>query len=456
MYRPIYHFLPEKNWMNDPNGVCFYKGEYHLFYQYNPTGDEWGNLHWGHAKSKDCVHWVSLPTALYPSHELKEVHCFSGCASVDGERPLLYYTSVGEGARNSKTGAQQWCAYSKDDMVTWKKYEKNPILTADVHGDLKVLEWRDPFVYKEEDGWYMVLGAAVEEMGAALLYYSRDQFSWEFVKILARSSREEETIWECPNYFELGEKKVLVVSPNGAPRYLMGSENNNRDFSAEQEGVIDHSGWHGFYAPNSFTDDRNRRIMIGWLTENSRGDLKIPGWQGVQSIPRVLDTDGEALIMKPLPELTSLRGKEEREEFLCLTGEWEAQTKGRALEILFSLDASDMEETFELEFFASPDHKERTVLRYERDEDRVTLDRSQSNLSGATETTPLGFRGTHTKDSRIDFHIFIDYSVAEVFVNYREAISTRVYPQGSESINVFMRGEKGVITGLEIYEMNRA
>ena len=90
LYRPIFHFMPEKNWMNDPNGVVFYKGEYHLFYQYNPNGDQWGTIHWGHAKSKDLVHWEHLPIALYPSNDKGELHCFSGCAVINDGEPTIF------------------------------------------------------------------------------------------------------------------------------------------------------------------------------------------------------------------------------------------------------------------------------------------------------------------------------------------------------------------------------
>ena len=143
MYKPIYHYFPGKNWMNDPNGVCWYGGKYHLFYQYNPQSDQWGNLHWGHAVSDDSIHWKHCPEALFPSTELGETHCFSGCASTDGKLPILYYTSVGEekDGRDSRYGAQQWCAISEDGMYTWEKYEGNPILTKEIHGDLPVLEW---------------------------------------------------------------------------------------------------------------------------------------------------------------------------------------------------------------------------------------------------------------------------------------------------------------------------
>ena len=144
-YRPKYHFLPKANWMNDPNGPIFYKGEFHLFYQHNPYGEQWGNIHWGHAKSKDLVHWQHLPIALIPNHELGEEHCFSGCCVNNDGTPSIIYTSIGP-ERLPSTGAEQWMATSSDDMITWQKSPHNPLMTIDIHGDLDIREWRDPYI----------------------------------------------------------------------------------------------------------------------------------------------------------------------------------------------------------------------------------------------------------------------------------------------------------------------
>lgn len=454
MYKPIYHYFPGKNWMNDPNGVCWHGGKYHLFYQYNPLSDQWGNLHWGHAVSDDCIHWARRPDALSPSRELGEIHCFSGCASTDGELPVLYYTSVGKekDGRDSRYGAQQWCAVSEDGMYTWKKYEGNPILTKEIHGDLPVLEWRDPFVWREDDGWYMVLGAEIEGRGNVLLYYSKDQFHWEFSHILMRSERPQDRILECPNYFMLDGKAVLVVSPDDMPVYWIGTQKEGHVFCPETFGIMDHSGWDGFYAPNSFTDPNGRRIMIGWLTEKGRGDLKIPGWQGVQSLPRELTVEKDGLHMRPIEEVESLREKGRVWENLPVSGLWESPLRSMAAEIVLEMEKEYLQGPIDIQVYANEDGTEETVIRYDKDLDTVTIDRSRSNRTGLTDSSPLSVHGTHSDDGKLQLRIFVDYSTLEVFINEREAVSTRIYPDGEDSCRIRFRTEcECILRKAEIY-----
>ena len=143
--RPVFHVLPPAQWINDPNGPLFYNGEYHLFYQHNPYGDRWGHMHWGHVRSKDLVHWEHLPIALWPSKAKGEEHVFSGSAVIDRDgKPMLFYTSIGGRL------PEQWAAVPEDDgLIKWKKHPANPILTEALHGDVKVHEWRDPFLFRE-------------------------------------------------------------------------------------------------------------------------------------------------------------------------------------------------------------------------------------------------------------------------------------------------------------------
>ncbi len=135
--RPKYHFIAPANWMNDPNGPIYYKGEYHIFYQFNPYGAQWGNVHWGHAKSEDLVQWEHLPVALIPSVDKGETHCFSGSCIVIDNTPTILYTSIGP-SKPPATEPEQWIATSSDDMVTWQKYENNPVLTQEIHKKLDV------------------------------------------------------------------------------------------------------------------------------------------------------------------------------------------------------------------------------------------------------------------------------------------------------------------------------
>lgn len=142
-YRPQFHLLPPAYWMNDPNGPIFYKGEYHMFYQHNPYSENHDDIHWGHAKSQDLVHWEHLPIALVPNED--ESGCWSGCCVNNNEIPTIIYTSVGPN-KPAKSGAEQWFATSFDDMITWQKHPKNPIMTLDLHDSLNIFDWRDPYI----------------------------------------------------------------------------------------------------------------------------------------------------------------------------------------------------------------------------------------------------------------------------------------------------------------------
>lgn len=455
VYRPIYHFVPEKNWMNDPNGVIFYKGEYHLFYQYNPYGYQWGTIHWGHAKSKDLVHWEHLPIALYPSNNKGELHCFSGCAVINGEEPTIFYTSIGEGERHQTAGAEQWMVVSKDDMVTWEKYDNNSVMSLDIHGDIEIKEWRDPFVWKEDNSWLMVVGGSHNKKGCALIYRSEDLKQWEFLNILYEDKDE---IWECPNCFKLEDKYVLVYSPNDQVKYYIGTINDEYKFIPESGGTLDYSGWEGFYAPNSFVDDSNRRIMFGWLTDVSRGEFKGCGeWSGAQSIPRILDIRNEKLHMEPAKEFQMLRGNHKEYKNLSVSKTWEPEIKGRALEIIIGVENIDRETEFSIDVLSSADGEEKTSIIYKASTESISVDRSKSSASNLCHDSVLSGHVSLSTDETIKLHIFIDHSIVEVFANYREAISTRVYPIKEDSQNIkisVLKGNDLNIKSFDIWEMN--
>ena len=221
--RPVYHFHPPAQWNNDPNGTIFYKGWHHLFYQLNPFDAVWGHMHWGHARSQDLVNWEHLPIALWPSKEKGEEHVFSGAAITgpDG-RPLLFYTSIGN------RDPEQWLAMPlDDDLITWKKYPGNPVLSTRHHGSLNVIDWRDPFLFREEGGTYMVCGGNLRASGgrsAVQLYQATDRelLAWKHLGTVFEYRNRETRNFECPNLFRLGSKWVLLVSPHRPVRVLRG------------------------------------------------------------------------------------------------------------------------------------------------------------------------------------------------------------------------------------------
>ena len=209
--RQQYHFMGGPGWINDPNGLVWYKDAYHFFYQYNPFGLTWGEPCWGHAVSRDLLHWTQLPPALVPSEPYdmyEQGGCFSGSALVVGQRLYLLYTGVCE-----KDGhcVQAQCLAWSDDGVTFQKYENNPVVCAPVGVD--PANFRDPKLWREADGtFYFVCGASLEGDGAALLFSSQDLFQWQYQGVLARSEGRFGTMWECPDLFCLDGQWYLAVS----------------------------------------------------------------------------------------------------------------------------------------------------------------------------------------------------------------------------------------------------
>ncbi|MCD2347568.1 glycoside hydrolase family 32 protein [Clostridium guangxiense] len=457
LYRPQYHFMPERNWMNDPNGPIYYKGKYHLFYQHNPNDYCWDTMHWGHAVSKDLVHWKHLPIALFPSNELGERHCFSGCAAVNNEGvPTIIYTSIGEDNRNAKVGAEQWMAVSHDDMLTWEKYKFNPIMKPGIHGKMNIEEWRDPFVWKENEVWYMVLGGSCEDKGCVLIYSSHDLQNWKFLNKMFEAPNFR--FLECPNMIKFGEKYVLVYSPSSIVRYHVGTLNKDFTFTSEYEGILDNSGYDGFYAPNTLMNSSERKIMWGWMTETSRGEFEgAKGWAGAQSIPRILSLGSDNLLrIEPASEYEMLRYDEETYDNKVIDDNKMALlSKGRAVEVSMEIQISGGE-NFSLNLLEAPNDEEKTVVRYDAVNGEILVDRTKSSISNEVHKTVLKSPLKKQKGEVLNLRIFIDHSIIEVFADSKVCISTRIYPtlESSENISIELnKGNKLNVKKLSVWKM---
>ena len=457
LYKPQYHFLPKNNWMNDPNGPIYYKGKYHLFYQHNPKDYHWDTMHWGHAVSEDLVHWEHLPIALYPSNELGETHCFSGCTVIKEGIPTIYYTSIGENERNARLGGEQWMAVSHDDMLTWEKYKANPTMKASLHNGLDIKEWRDPFIWQENGIWYMVLGGEHEEKGCVLIYSSEDLINWKFLNKMFEDPAFK--FLECPNMLKFGDKYVLVYSPSEAVRYHVGSLDENYKFISESDGILDNSGWEGFYAPNTLIDPKGRKIMWGWMTDTSRGEFQgANGWAGAQSIPRILTlAEDNTLKMEPAPEFQVLRYDEEIYENLALEGNKKLfKNKGRAIEINMEIILSG-EEVFSLNVLEAADGEEKTIIKYDAVKKELQIDRTHASLAKEPHNSILKVSLPKEKGELLQIHVFVDHSIIEVFADNKVCISTRVYPTLEGSNNVSLELNKGKalsLQKLELWKMN--
>jgi beta-fructofuranosidase len=324
--RPQFHLLPAKNWMNDPNGPIFWNGQYHMFYQYNPNGAFWGDMHWGHAVSPDLVHWQHLPIALSPSPDGPDADgCFSGAAIAMGNQVAMIYTGVksvpkslatlSDGAHNFRE--TQCLAISDDTNLTrWRKLPK-PVIPTSPRG-LEITGFRDPSVWRSGEWYYLTVGSGIQgKGGAVLLYRSKDLRNWEYLHIVASgkgngrkaaNAVDSGDMWECPELFPLGDKHVLIYATDGKVYWQSGSlDEQTMVFHPEQTGTVDFGS---YYAAKTQLDKDGNRILWGWIPETRPlEEYRAAGWAGVMSLPRVLTlaSDGQ-LLMRFASALSILRG----------------------------------------------------------------------------------------------------------------------------------------------------
>jgi len=445
--RPIYHFHPPANWMNDPNGPIFYKGFYHIFYQHNPFGDGWGHMHWGHARSKDLAHWEHLPIALWPSEEAGEDGVWSGCCTINGDgKPMIFYTSVGP-KRPARDAAEQWAALAEDeDLIIWKKHPANPILPQKVSGETRMWEWRDPFVFDFEGHKYMVLGGNFNDskggQATVALYRAEnpDLTQWTHLGIVFQHPSADAKDIECPSLFKLQERWVLIVSVSGHAEYFVGQlDSKEWKFKAEKNGVLDAGD---FYAPNSMEDGNGRRILWGWV----RGFKEGKGWNGCMSLSRVLTIgpDGD-LKQSPAPEIETLRTGMQRLENLPL----------RFMPMNLN---SVKDDAMEIEGDVKFEQAIRIGFRLRCQEEgsngiEVSFGRKELNVAGTRVPLdpPIG-------DDLFHFRIFCDQSVLEVYGGDGRTCVTRVIDFEPEHRNVqaFSRGGQGSLKNIKVSKMGSA
>jgi fructan beta-fructosidase len=323
-FRPQFHFTPERNWMNDPNGLVYHDGEYHLFYQYNPFGDKWGHMSWGHAVSSDFVHWKHLPLAL---SEQGEVMIFSGSAVVDSSNssgfgkddqpPMVaIYTGHREETKHAKRVEDQRLAYSNDGGRTWAHYSGNPVI------DIGSPEFRDPKVFWHEptNQWIMVVVLSKEKK--VRLYASHDLKKWtQLSEFGPAGAWRDPIIWECPDLFPLeverepsATKWVLIVNINpGGPaggsgsQYFVGEFDGTRFTPDDAEGTLWVDYGSDFYAAVTWSnvpESDGRRILLGWMSNwDYTQHIPTSPWRSAMTVPRSLRLErtskGLRLVQEP-------------------------------------------------------------------------------------------------------------------------------------------------------------
>ncbi len=438
--RPAFHYLPARNWMNDPCGPIYFQGKYHLFHQYNPHAAVWGDMHWAHAISPDMIHWERLPIALAPTPGGPDAQgCFTGTAVLDQGRPTFLYTGIENAPRSEATlqddhtsyRESQCLAIAADDTLTkWKKLTQ-PVIPTPPPG-MKVTGFRDPSPWRAGNLWYAVVGSGIARQGGmVLLYRSPDLRTWEYLHPLYEGKWAGKTgtdpvdsgeMWECPDFFPLtdlathAEKHVLIHSAEGKVVWQSGTlDRTSMRFTPDKTGELDY-GRVGtnrvtYYAPKTQLDARGNRILWGWIAETRpEAEYSRAGWSGLMSLPRLLTLRNGDLYMEPASQTTSLRRT--------------AAKPGQIHELLATFEATSGAPMLRL---VSDSSGALLALRSAPAQDSRTLQVSFSNGVGPITITipaPLGKQAT--------LHAFIDNSVLELFIDSRFCVTHRFYSRAAD------------------------
>lgn len=472
-YRPAFHHTPRYGWMNDPNGMFYKDGRWHLYYQYNPYGSKWQNMTWGHSVSDDLVNWEHLPEAIRPNG-LGSV--FSGSCAVDHDNTagfgndavIALYTSAG-------TSQMQSLASSTDDGLTFNIYPSNPVLTLES-------EARDPKVFWNDSTkeWNLILAHALDH--EMLIFTSPDMKSWTLQSSFGKGLGAQGGVWECPDLFELpvagtDEKKWVLlcnINPDGpfggsGTQYFVG-DFDGKTFKADTDAAdnvstkwLDYGKDH--YATVTWSDAPDgRRVALGWMSNwQYAADVPTMQFRSANTLPREMGLfrapDGKVYASSaPSPELEALRGK--------LAAKVKKTTMGRKArsfalpsenggicEILMDIEASKAK-TVNVVF--SNSQGEKVVMQYDPAAATLSFDRTQSGITDFSEGFPaVTVTPTHETSGRIALRIFVDRSSMEVFGNNGQFVMTNlVFPRTPyTALSVSTEGGNAKVENLRIYSL---
>ncbi len=458
--RPAFHLSTRTGWMNDPNGFSYYNGMYHMFYQYHPYDCNWGPMHWGHAVSKDLLHWEYLPAAIAPDEFYDMNGCFSGSAAAlpDG-RQLLMYTGVQKHHTPGGTVEIQTQCLAVGDGVDYVKYENNPVLDGkDVPAGSSVNDFRDPKIWKLQDGTFrcVVGNRPADGSGQILLYKSEDGFHWTFEKVLIANNNRFGKMWECPDFFPLDGKYVLLTSPqdmlpegfeyhngNGTLCLIGDCDEKDFDFTPQHNQSIDYGI--DFYAPQTVETPDGRRVMIGWMQNWDTCSMRMPNqpWFGQMSLPRELSIKNGRLYQKPLRELEEMRDDKVCYENVTVAGDAVTleDIEGRRIDMELEIKAADADDLYhKFTMCFAQDERFHTELSFRPRESVLKIDRK---FSGSRRAIIHQRRSlVDSRDGALKLRIILDRFSAEVFVGDGEQVMTAtIYtPQNAKQISFVADG----------------
>ena len=436
-YRPQFHFTPQTDWCNDPNGLVYFNREYHLFYQSNPFGNQWGHMSWSHSVSKDLLHWQHLPVAL---KEENGIMMFSGSAVIDEKNTsgfgkdamVAIYTG------HTDTLQTQNIAFSNDAGRTFTKFNNNPVL------NLHQKDFRDPnvFWYQKNNCWIMSVSHPNEHQ--IEFYQSGDLKNWKSLSLFGPAG-DTSAVWECPDLMQVSiegtkEKKwVLFTSQNSTMQYFVGEFDGTKFINENRSKIFKQDFGTDYYAAIAYhnTPDKNP-ISIGWLNNwNYANSIPTSPWKSAMSLPRKLSLkkiNGEwILIQNSLQNLKSLRVSSKSFTTKIVSKQADIDFHGNVFEaeILF-IPSTTGESGIKL----AVGNNHFLKISYDAANQQMIIDRSQTNSSFnkifASINTSSAKIPLH--NGKLKWHIYFDKSIVEIFVNDGEAVfTTQIFPEENEN-----------------------
>ncbi|MBL6502910.1 glycoside hydrolase family 32 protein [Streptococcus suis] len=429
-FKPRKHFSAPVGWINDPNGFVYFKGEYHLFYQFNPYESVWGPMHWGHAKSKDLVNWEHLPVALAPDKDYDKDGCFSGSAIVKDDTLWLMYT--GHIVKEDGSVRQvQNMAYSIDG-IHFEKLAQNPVATEELLPEEVIAnDFRDPKIFEKDGRYYSVVATKHKDgVGCIVLLGSDDLLDWQFESIFLKGQAHQGHVWECPDYFEVDGQEYLIVSPMRYQKEDNDFVNINSNifvtghvdwdkkvFVADSLKEIDHG--QDFYAAQTTQGPEGERVMIAWMHTWGRplvtNDLGHK-WYGQMTLPRLLKQGENGL--KQVLSASILNSFDDMEIGQVIQGPSKLSLK--------------LDDSLDLKLGADQDYLQ---FGYDKERQEVYIDRSSLKIQQAGEEEWSTVRRAVTVDAT-DLLVLIDTNCLEIFINDgQETLTSTFYVEGQIILN---------------------
>ncbi|EES73881.1 glycosyl hydrolase family 32 [Paenibacillus sp. oral taxon 786 str. D14] len=479
-HRPQYHVSPPAHWMNEPHAPIYFDGKYHLFYQHNPLGPFFYHIHWGHWVSEDLVHWRDLPVALAPEKDqLAPDGIWSGSATYDADGlPVLFFTAGNDSASPNQSVALARSTYSRDgdpNLVQWIKHPEPLIVQEKGMGAFG--DFRDPFVWKDDEGWYALVGSGIEgEGGAALAFASKDMLNWTYKGPFYQADIQKfpylGPIWELPVLLPLGtdkqgeNKHLLLVSPVGKGAdvevfYWIGRlDKEHLSFIPDQEEpeLIDVGDFH-FTGPSGMVDPKTGRNIVFTIAQGDRtSELEYQsGWAHNAGLPLsvYLREDGR-LGIEPIQELESLRGAKRlsiRDKSLAEANVLLRDVQGDILEIQVELEPVRASQ-LGIKVRCTPDGEEETLLYYDFNEARLLVDRTKTTLHPGEKCKGIQGGKLELLGENLKLHIYLDRSMVEAYANGLKSLTTRVYPTRRDALGLEIWGDgELIVKSMEVWDM---